>query len=165
HKKGAGTMSPNMILLEARLRQELENLTGLLAEAKSVTGISQPRLHSLRQRAAASILHDFYSGIEKMFLNIAREVDQATPRSETWHRDLLEQMTLAIPHKRPPVIDRSLAARLQEYLSFRHRFRNLYGFELNWVKMEHLLLNMEDTLREWQKQLEEFLQLLNYLDE
>lgn len=29
-------MSPNMILLEARLRQELENLAGLLTEAKSV---------------------------------------------------------------------------------------------------------------------------------
>ena len=32
--------------------------------------------------------------------------------------------------------------KLREYLGFRHLFRKRYGFELDWVKMKRLLLNM-----------------------
>jgi len=39
-------------------------------------------------------------------------------------------MTLGIEDIRPPVISKKLAAELDEYLAFRHLFRNIYGFEL-----------------------------------
>jgi hypothetical protein len=38
-------------------------------------------------------LHGFYSGLERLFELIARHVDRALPTGETWHRDLLQQMT------------------------------------------------------------------------
>ena len=79
------------------------------------------------------------------------------PESGNWHLDLLEQMTLDIPARRPPVIDTKLAGQLQEYLSFRHRFRNLYGFELEWGKMEGLVSQMGKTLERLQTCLEDFL--------
>ncbi len=37
---------------------------------------------------------------------------------------------MAIKDTRPAVISEELAADLDEYLSFRHVFRNIYGFEL-----------------------------------
>ncbi len=39
-------------------------------------------------RAAASILHDFYCGVEKIFERIALSVDRNLPDGENWHMDL-----------------------------------------------------------------------------
>jgi hypothetical protein len=103
----------------------------------AVTKLRDLKFSSLRIRACASILHDFYSGIEKMFINIARETDRTVPGGEGWHRELLEQMTLDIPDMRPAVIGTELAAQLQQYLSFRQRFRNLYGYELEWGRWKN----------------------------
>ncbi len=58
-------MTPNLILLEACVRKELQQLEKLQ---------------------------------EKIFTSIAREVDQVVPKSEGWHRELLEQMMLDIPY-------------------------------------------------------------------
>jgi len=153
-------MTPNLILLEVRVRKELLHLDKLVEELKTVTRMRELKVNSVRVRACASILHDFYSGMEKIFINIAREIDQMVPKSEGWHRQLLEQMTLDIPAKRPAVIDAKLAAQVQQYLSFRHRFRNLYGFELEWSKMEELINNMELTFKLFKDRIERFLEVL-----
>lgn len=158
-------MTPNLILLEVRLRKEIENLEKLVEELKTTTKTRDLKVNSIRIRACASILHDFYSGIEKMFINIARETDRTVPREEGWHRELLEQMTLDIPVKRPAVIGPGLAAQLQQYLSFRHRFRNLYGYELEWGKMEELINNMEPTLKGLKDSTESFLEVLTQIVE
>jgi len=153
-------VTPNIILLEARLRKEFFQLENLEAELKTIAKMKELRVESIRLRAYASILHDFYSGIEKMFINIAREIDGTVPKAEGWHRQLLEQMTLDIPAKRPAVINADLAARLQHYLSFRHRFRNLYGFELEWTRMEELVENLGKTLKMLKNSVEDFLTVL-----
>lgn len=153
-------MTPNLVLLEVRLRKELLNLEKLVEEQKTVTRMKELRVDSVRIRACASILHDFYSGIEKMFISIAREIDRTVPERDGWHRDLLEQMTLDIPVKRPAVIGPELAALLQQYLSFRHRFRNLYGYELEWSKMEELINSMDSTLKRLKDSMESFLEVL-----
>jgi len=153
-------VSPNIILLEARLRKELIRLENLENELKTLARIKELKVESIRLRAYASILHDFYSGIEKMFINIAREIDETVPKTEGWHRQLLEQMTLDIPARRPALVDANLAAQLQQYLSFRHRFRNLYGFELEWARMEGLIKNLGMTLKRVKNSIEDFLAIL-----
>lgn len=158
-------MTPNLILLEVRLRKELVNLEKLVEELKTITKMRELKVNSIRIRACASILHDFYSGIEKMFINIARETDRTVPRGEGWYRELLEQMTLDIPVKRPAVIGSELATQLQQYLSFRHRFRNLYGYELEWGKMDELIKNMDSTLKRLKDSMESFLEVLSQIVE
>jgi len=154
-------VTPGLVLLEVRIRRELLNLETLVEELKTTIRVKELKIDSIRVRAIASILHDFYSGIEKIFISVARDIDQTVPKNEGWHRQLLEQMTLDIPYKRPAVIDASLAAQIQEYLSFRHRFRNLYGFELEWSKMEILIKNMESTSKQIKESTEKFLDVLN----
>lgn len=158
-------MTPNLILLEVRVRKELFNLEKLVEELKTITRMRELKVNSMRVRACASILHDFYSGIEKIFINVAREIDQTVPKSEGWHRELLEQMTLDIPVKRPAVIGPELAMQIQQYLSFRHRFRNLYGYELEWGKMEGLTSNMESTLQQLKDSVEKFMEVLAQIAE
>ncbi|HBX22267.1 MAG TPA: hypothetical protein DEF34_01330 [Desulfotomaculum sp.] len=154
-------MTPGLVLLEVRIRRELLNLETLVEELKTTIRMKELKIDSIRVRAIASILHDFYSRIEKIFISVARDIDQTVPKNEGWHRQLLEQMTFDIPYKRPAVIDAPLAAKIQEYLIFRHRFRNLYGFELEWSKMERLINNMESTSKQIKKSTEKFLDILN----
>lgn len=80
---------------------------------------------------SAAILHDFYVAAENIFEVVAREIDEKLPVGEQWHRELLLQMTLAIPESRPPLLTKETAARLDEYRGFRHVFRNVYGFNLS----------------------------------
>ena len=47
--------------------------------------------------SAALNLHGFYSGLERLFEIIARQVDEQVPAGETWHRDLLLQMPRDVP--------------------------------------------------------------------
>lgn len=90
-------------------------------------------------RAVGSVLHDFYTGVEKIWELIARKVDGTVPPGDEWHKELLTQMSVEVPGLRPAVIDKRLRDLLGEYLRFRHVFRNVYGFELDWGKMKELV--------------------------
>ena len=95
--------------------------------------------------ALASILHAFYTGVERIFKRVSLLVDHDPPRGEFWHSDLLERMTQATP-TRPAVISAELSGVLQEYLDFWHVFRHAYSFQIQWGKMAHLVLGLESLL-------------------
>jgi hypothetical protein len=117
-----------ILRIAQEIRTELESLQRLAEEFDSA-----PRevTDSYSVRARASILHDFYTGIERIFIRIADELNGGVPRSEQWHRQLLTDMTLELPGIRPAVVTVSLADSLGPFLRFRHLFRNLYGFVLD----------------------------------
>jgi hypothetical protein len=46
---------------------------------------------------------------------------------------------------------------LNEYLRFRHVFRNAYSFDLDWRKMAPLVLRLEETFQRLEKVLDAFL--------
>ncbi|MBM4329812.1 MAG: hypothetical protein FJ117_01080 [Deltaproteobacteria bacterium] len=114
-------------------------------------------------RAGGSILHDFYTGIEKIFESIAKEVDKRLPVGEEWHSELLHQMTLDIPGLRPQVITARMEKKLREYLGFRHLFRKRYGFELDWQKLKKLLLAMPQIRSSLDNEIGKFFEALNSL--
>jgi hypothetical protein len=159
-------MTAETAILEARLRQELQQLDKLSEEMKKALKPYQGKeiKNTIVLRALASMLHDFYTGVEKIFLNIAKEIDQCAPRSENWHRLLLEQMTLHLKDRRPVVIDKELAGDLLQYLAFRHRFRNLYGFDLEWERMKQPVKAMPDILHRLTVVINDFLNMLMEAD-
>ena len=71
----------------------------------------------------------FYTGLEKIFGLVAREIDMDEPKGAEWHKNLLQQMVEVRP-SRPPVISEDTFAALTAVLRFRHRLRNIYVFEL-----------------------------------
>jgi hypothetical protein len=133
-----------------------DEITKLKLLDKEKDGLLKRKPSSYILRAGGSILHDFYTGLEKIFENIAKEVDQRVPMGEEWHSELLHQMTLDIPGLRPPVISNSTEKKLREYLGFRHLFRKRYGFELDWEKMKKLLLKIPKVLSTLEKEIEIF---------
>ena len=87
------------------------------------------------EKTIASDLAEIYSGIERIFERIAREIDMQMPRRSRWHNDLLEQMAERRP-ERPPVISPNTLPRLNELLDFRHKVNNIYRDELIYEKTE-----------------------------
>jgi hypothetical protein len=76
-------------------------------------------------------IHSFYTGLERIFENIASKVDGEIPTGESWHKELLIQMSTPLQEIRPQVISESLLSALNELLTFRHRIRNIYSFKID----------------------------------
>lgn len=114
--------------------------------------------------AGGVVIHDFYNTVEKTFRQIAEEIDGGVPGGEAWHQQLLQRMTIDVPGRRPAVIDTSLAQTLNEYLRFRHLFRHIYGFELEWERIRPLLEALPEVMAEFKRQIGEFIDFLQALD-
>lgn len=135
-------------VLHAEIKDELENLKKLLTEAKE---IKQKEASNVSVRTGGSILHDFYTGAEKIFEMIANTIDKRVPSGLRWHAELLNQMTLEIPGLRSHIISKDTAKLLDEYLRFRHIFRKRYGFELKWIHIKNLLKKMPAVYKALEK--------------
>jgi len=81
-------------------------------------------------------LHNAYGGFENYFLRVSKFFENNLPH-DSWHKALVDKMGLDIPGLRPALItDPQDKAAVLELLKFRHRFRNLYGEDLDPVKTE-----------------------------
>ena len=139
--------------LAAEVTCELRSL-GLLEE-QSADAPQGEDTFSLRGRG--SILHDFYNGVERVFVRIAEELNGGVPQGEHWHQQLVKDMSLKIPEVRPAVIDEKLARSLGDFRRFRHVFRNVYGFVLEDERIRPLEERLPAVLGEFRRQVEEFL--------
>ncbi len=95
-------------------------------------------------------LHGFYSGVERIFEDIARTIENSLPSGAEWHSDLLTQMAVEIKSVRPAVISPEAHACLDVYRGFRHVVRNVYTFNLDparLVKLATDLLRCSQTVR------------------
>ena len=127
-------------VLASRIRQdlvELERVTQRVHRAMQAARRDSPD-RGLFVDSVALNLHDFYTGLERIFEQIASVVDQSVPAAHDWHRELLRQMVIGIPGLRPHVISAETAAVVDEYRRFRHVVRNVYAFELDPERVERL---------------------------
>ena len=130
----------------AIVRQQFEPLLTLPPEA--VVGV-------METSAASAMLHSFYTEIEKILKLIAREWDGRLPSSDSWHRDLLLQMSSATP-KRPAVLSTSLVEMLKEFLAFRHLFRGASIALMRWEKLSPLVAKVDRAYEHAKSELETF---------
>lgn len=139
--------------LAAEIESELAGLDEL--ERELANAPQQDDTYSLRARG--SILHDFYNGVERIFVRIASELNGGVPRAEQWHRELVKNMTLEVPEVRPAVIGPTLAGTLGEYLRFRHVFRNVYGSVIDAERLRPLECRLPATLAAFRERIRAFL--------
>lgn len=148
-------------IIIAEIKQELKHFEQLAPECKQFYELNKNQIDSSTNlRVLGSILHDFYTYIENIFRKIAIFIDDELPSDPTWHSILLNRMSLSIANIRKNVINDDLKETLYDYLRFRHIFRNIYGFKLNWDKMSHLVKSIESTQKTANKQITEFLEFL-----
>jgi hypothetical protein len=91
------------------------------------TGSSDP----LDWGALGFTLHSAYGILENYFQRVSKFFENSLP-PYGWQKALVEKMALDIPGVRPALLaEESLKRGALELLKFRHRFRNLYGEDLD----------------------------------
>jgi len=138
-----------LVALE-RVTREMEDLLAECAQPPTRTEL----------RAVASMLHEFYNGVERIFERLAISLGEGIPQGSYWHADLLAQMAAAREGMRPVVIDEPLRARLKDYLDFRYFFRHAYGYTLEWSQLRWKAENLSDTLTMLRSQLRVFFEAM-----
>ncbi|MAT99874.1 MAG: antitoxin [Anaerolineaceae bacterium] len=147
-----------------RIRNELSDLVQVIERTQEGWSNVQKTPAKERQAFVDSValnLHGFYSGLERLFELIARQVDGSLPEGANWHRDLLQQMAQDFPASRPAVISQENAEILDEFRRFRHLVRNVYTINLSPTKMNGLLQILPVF---WPQLRAELLAFANYLE-
>ena len=151
------------LLLKADIDREVAQVERLLEESRSdLSGVGDIPSR-LEVRVVASILHDFYSGVERVFERIAVELDGDLPRGRDWHSQLLNRMEEDVEGVRPRVLTSNLAERLRTFLRFRHLFRNIYGGQLHWERSTELLAEVDEVWPLLKQEMQEFTGVLRQL--
>ena len=79
-----------------RLAAEIEHELGRLDQLREELAAAPRDDETFTLRARGSMLHDFYGGIERVFVRIAEELNGGVPQGEQWHRQLITDMSLEI---------------------------------------------------------------------
>jgi hypothetical protein len=158
-------MIERYLVLAARIRQELTDVERVIerAERAMAAARQRPDDQDLYLDSVALNLHDFYVGLERLFHLIATTVDRSLPDSAEWHHDLLHQMSLTLPQVRPQVLSAETISALSEYLGFRHVVRNVYTFQFEPERLEHLVSRLRSTFAQVRGELEAFARVLEQL--
>jgi hypothetical protein len=156
---------PRFAVLRADISRELDSVRRLVAEAEEWQSQLADWPDVVRVRTAGGILHDFYCGVERIFRHIATRIDEDLPSGPDWHLQLLQRMATDIEAVRPPVLDRGTVRQLDEYLRFRHLFRNIYGFDLEWERCHELFSELPVVLARLEQQLAAFDEFLRTLEQ
>ena len=143
--------------LAQQIREELENIELLAQRAETWLQGRREEPAPLEIMGAGKIVHDFYTGAERIFERIAVQVDDYLPASAHSHNDLLRQMERPWGEKRPALLDHGLALRLHRYMRFRHLFRHTYGYELVWEELRPLVEGLSGVLADLRSRLATFL--------
>jgi len=133
-----------------QLRRLLSGIQPLLAKCRDTAP------NEIELAALAATLHSFYTGVENIFKRVSVELDGEPARGDAWHRELLQRMQKPTA-RRPAMLSAELHDTLNEYLRFRHVFRNAYSFDLDWQKMSPLVLRLEATFHKLENAIDVFL--------
>ena len=150
-KEGSMGVNKDQFDIESLINKEINNIKKLMNEIKPY--LDDPKMARLK----GSILHDFYNACERIFKWIAKDINGDFSPMEHWHKDLLYRMTIEIKDTRPAVISEKLAADLNDFLQFRHLFRNVYGFELKSDLLDRLINKFDLTASQFIEEINKFL--------
>jgi len=152
----------NYLLLIERMQNEIPLLDEIIEKTLTYweTGAKNSEFQEVFIGYVALNLHSFYSGLEKIFLLVARFMEKKEPSGKNWHSLLLKQISHDIPNIRPALISHITAEQLQEYKRFRHVVRNVYTTSLAPQKMTPLLKELPDL---WERIKTELVDFINFL--
>ncbi len=159
--KDAVRPNERFVRVAATIRDERDRLSRVVGEASQALADfaqSEPSMRELR--GIGDIVHDFYTGAERIFERVAPELNGGVPAGPAWHREILRSMTLDLPGVRPPLLGKQTERVLDEFLRFRHLFRHSYGFELEWTRLRPLLEQVPAAWAALEADLESFLDFL-----
>jgi uncharacterized protein YutE (UPF0331/DUF86 family) len=133
-----------MVDSNKKIAAEKANVAKVLASLAEALG--RKKKSTVELAAMGTFLHNIYNGIENILKQILKAKGVKVPRSQMWHKELLE---LSVSKG---LISSELCDKLYEYLTFRHFFVHSYGFMLEEGHLENLARNISGI---WQQFLSE----------
>jgi hypothetical protein len=157
-------MSTSGTILASRIRTELVDIEQVVSRTQHLLAKAQQQNDNDYLDGVALNLHGFYAGVERLFEEIAREIDDSVPSRSDWHRALLIQMSAEISERRPAVIDRDTRLCLDIYRGFRHVVRNIYTFNLEPGRLRELVGALPNCYVSLARDLSRFCDFLEQVD-
>jgi hypothetical protein len=139
-------------------RQRVRDVVAQITALRATIGDRPPGVVELM--AAAGFLHNVYNGIENCMLRLAHGIDESIPTGADSHRLLVDQMSAPVQGIRPELLPRGLVPRLDEYRRFRHAFRHMYFFDLDWARLRPLVDGVEPLVDDFESALESLLAIV-----
>ncbi len=124
-----------MAKVHEQVEAEFENIELTLAEVPNLESL--PNLSKLELAGLATLLHNFYNGIENILKQLVTAAGKKLPDGPSWHQDLINT---AMPNG---IISEPTAKKLRQYLAFRHFFSHGYSFELDPKRMTNLVKDIQ----------------------
>ncbi len=152
-------------VLAARIRREVVDIARIVERAERLARQAKKLGDMDILDGAALNLHGYYAAAERIFEDIAREIDDALPSGGDWHRTLLVQMASAVTDVRPAVISEESYRCLDEYRGFRHVVRNVYTFNLRPDRIEALVNELSSCYTLLARDVESFAIFLDAIGE
>ena len=150
-------MNKQFLTIKSLIKSDLNEIETVVNKVEKAWKKYKETENELYLDSVALNLHSFFTGFERIFKLIAREIDGTIPDDSAWQLSLLRQMSIEIEKVRPQVISKSTQDKLDEYRSFRHVIRNIYSFNIAENKLKPLVENISDTFRDVKNNLNDFL--------
>ena len=153
---------PTLVRVAAGIRGDVgsvERILGVLDGCLPRFAARAP--DAIELHGVAGYLHDFYCAIENALARVVPVLNGAMPAGAAWHRDLLAAVMLDLPGVRPPVLTPGSARALDEFMRFRHRYRQMYAHDLEWQPVAALVRGARPAWEAVRGDLDRFLAFLD----